>query len=134
MQEIEKLLEDYTNAVRVAYTMPEISKGLQEKAELKVQRLRAALLACNPYSIYEEITEIQIGDQFRCIKSASTFDGNSIYHENYIYTSEEQGCITDDNANSRHTWDVARAREFFKKIKSSTNDSGTSSKSNSIWG
>ena len=50
---------------------------------------------------------IKKGDKFRCIKTVvMDNDSNNIaYYQGLIYTSENDGCVTDESGCKYHDWD-----------------------------
>lgn len=47
------------------------------------------------------------GKKYECIQ-----DVNDLYTKGKIYTSEQDGCITDNNENQSHFWDDSIEDEF----------------------
>ena len=63
--------------------------------------------------------KIHKGDRFECIKSVVMDDGEVAYKEGYIYISECNGCITDEQGKTQHFWthgDIDDWQEYFKRI------------------
>lgn len=48
--------------------------------------------------------EIKAGQKFRCIKDVVMDNGDIDYREGRIYTSANDGCITDGSGDDRHMW------------------------------
>lgn len=62
------------------------------------------------------IKEIKKGDRFVCEKSCNHF-----YTKGTAYTSDKDGCITDNNGNKAHSWDdIKRLNKRFKLISTKT--------------
>jgi len=71
---------------------------------------------------------IKKGDKFRCIKDVVMSNGGVAYLKGKIYTSEEDGCITNEQGNTYHHWDAeawdthhhwdgdAWVEEYFEKV------------------
>lgn len=48
--------------------------------------------------------KIKAGQKFRCIKDVVMDSGDVRYREGVIYTSANDGCITDGSGDDRHMW------------------------------
>ena len=62
---------------------------------------------------------IKEGDKFRCIKTVvMDNDSNNIaYYQGLIYTSENDGCITDESKYKYHYWDNNSLwKEYFERL------------------
>ena len=62
---------------------------------------------------------IKKGDKFRCIKTVvMDNDSNNIaYYQGLIYTSENDGCITDESNCKYHYWDNNSLwKEYFERL------------------
>lgn len=65
--------------------------------------------------------KIHKGDVFECIQHVVMDDGEVLYRKNKAYASEKDGCITDDNHDENHKWDIQENDEenwwyYFKRI------------------
>lgn len=62
---------------------------------------------------------IKVGDKFLCIKDVVMIDIKYVtYIKDKIYTSEIEGCLTNERGDKNHHWDK-KVNEFFKKVDSS---------------
>lgn len=57
-------------------------------------------------SVREEVNKISKGDVFECIQHVVMDDGEVLYRKGKAYASEKDGCITDDNHDENHEWNV----------------------------
>jgi hypothetical protein len=69
----------------------------------------------------EEDRKIYKGDVFECIEHVVMEDGDVAYRKNKAYVSEKDGCITDDEHDENHNWDIQEDDEenwwhYFKRI------------------
>jgi hypothetical protein len=64
--------------------------------------------------------KIKKGDKFICIKTVKMEDdGQKAYRKGFLYSSELDSNITDDQHDVNHSWRVGgEAKIFFLKIKS----------------
>lgn len=61
--------------------------------------------------------DIKVGDKFLCIKSVIDNEERMPYKIGEIYTSEIDGCITNEMGYKDHKWqDVPYFKEYFKRI------------------
>jgi hypothetical protein len=62
--------------------------------------------------------DINKGDSFVCIQDVIMEEGDSlVYKKGFVYTSEKNGCITDEDGYIDHRWDdVDYTRLYFVKI------------------
>ena len=58
---------------------------------------------------------IKKGDKFRCIKTLIFASSNLWYQKGKIYTSEMDGCITDEEGDIDHGWTGRRAEVEIKE-------------------
>lgn len=120
MQELEKLLQDYTNAAVVAYAIQNLSEGLRNTALQKVEDLKTRILVFNPYLFdplaSEKIENISIGERFTCIKDVTVDGGWIAYLQGRSYFSEMTGCITDEEENHDHSWEPGIVDIYFRKV------------------
>lgn len=58
---------------------------------------------------------IKKGDKFRCIKTLIYANSDFWYQKGKIYTSDMDGCITDEDGDIDHEWDGRRAEEEIEK-------------------
>lgn len=67
--------------------------------------------------VYETF-DIKKGDSFVCIKDVIMSDDDSlVYKKGFVYTSEQDGCITDEDSDINHHWDnIDYTRLYFVKI------------------
>ena len=64
-----------------------------------------------------ETFDIKKGDSFVCIQDVIMEDGSHVYKKGSVYTSEKDGCITDEGGDMSHLWDdVDYTRLRFVKI------------------
>ena len=56
---------------------------------------------------------IKKGDKFRCIKTLIYANSDLWYQKGKIYTSEMDGCITDEDEDIGHRWTGQRGEEYF---------------------
>lgn len=57
------------------------------------------------FEIYKEPFDIKCGDLFICLEDVCMEDSEDVlYHENKIYQSDKDGCITDEKHNINHIW------------------------------
>ena len=54
---------------------------------------------------------IKKGDKFRCIKTLIYDNSDLWYQKGKIYTSEMDGCITDEDGDIDHEWTGRRAED-----------------------
>lgn len=54
---------------------------------------------------------IKKGDKFRCIKTLIYANSDLWYQKGKIYTSEMDGCITDEDGDIDHEWTGRRAED-----------------------
>lgn len=65
---------------------------------------------------------IRKGDVFECIEHVVMDDGEVLYRKGKAYASEKDGCITDDNHDENHEWNIQEDDEeenwwhYFKRI------------------
>lgn len=61
---------------------------------------------------------IKKGDKFRCIKTVVMDNdlNNIAYYQGLIYTSENDGCITDENNCKYHYWGNSLWKEYFERL------------------
>lgn len=69
----------------------------------------------------EEDKKIHKGDVFECIQHVVMEDGEVLYRKNKAYASEKDGCITDENHDELHEWNIQENDEenwwhYFKRI------------------
>ena len=69
----------------------------------------------------EEDKKIREGDVFECIEHVVMDDGEVLYRKGKAYASEKDGCITDDNHDENHEWNIQEDDEenwwhYFKRI------------------
>lgn len=61
--------------------------------------------------------DIKVGDKFLCLKSVINNEEQMPYKIGEIYTSELDGCITNEMGYKDHKWqDVPYFKEYFKRI------------------
>jgi hypothetical protein len=65
-----------------------------------------------------ETYDIKKGDSFVCIQDVIMAEDDSlVYKKGFVYTSEKNGCITDEDGDIDHRWDdVDYTRLYFVKI------------------
>ena len=64
------------------------------------------------------IKEINIGEQFFCIKTVKMkYDKEIVYVKGKIYKSEKRNCITNENKKIEHYWNCEEFKEHFIKVK-----------------
>ena len=71
--------------------------------------------------VREEDGKIRKGDVFECIQHVVMDDGEVLYRKGKAYASEIDGCITDDNHDERHEWNIQEDDKenwwhYFKRI------------------
>ena len=59
--------------------------------------------AC-PIATHTDSLRIKAGDKFKCIKTVIMDDNEVAYEKGYAYTSEMDGCITDNTGCIEHRW------------------------------
>lgn len=69
----------------------------------------------------EEDKKIHKGDVFECIEYVVMEDGKVAYRKNKAYASEIDGCITDEQHDENHEWNIQEDDEenwwhYFKRI------------------
>lgn len=69
----------------------------------------------------EEDKQIHKGDVFECIEHVVMDDGEVLYRKGKAYASEKDGCITDDNHDENHEWNIQEDDEenwwhYFRRI------------------
>ena len=69
----------------------------------------------------EEDKKIHKGDVFECIQHVVMDDGEVLYRKGKAYASEIDGCITDENHDENHKWNIQEDDEenwwhYFKRI------------------
>ena len=69
----------------------------------------------------EEDKKIREGDVFACIEHVVMEDGSVSYIKGKTYVSEKDGCITDENHDENHEWNIQEDDEenwwhYFKRI------------------
>ena len=72
-------------------------------------------------SVREEDNKIRKGDMFECIEHVVMDDGVVAYRKGKAYASEIDGCITDEQHNENHEWNVQEDEQdnwwnYFKRI------------------
>ena len=72
-------------------------------------------------SVREENNQIHKGDVFECIEHVVMEDGSVAYIKGKTYASEKDGCITDENHDENHEWNIQEDDEenwwhYFKRI------------------
>ena len=73
-------------------------------------------------SVREEDKKIRKGDVFECIEHVVMDDGEVLYRKGKAYASEKDGCITDDNHDENHEWNIQEDDEeenwwhYFRRI------------------
>lgn len=62
--------------------------------------------------------EVKKGDVFICLKDVVMEVTEEVaYHEGGVYTSEEDGCITNQQGDEGHQWnEIYGLSEFFEKL------------------
>lgn len=72
---------------------------------------------------------IKKGDKFLCIKDVEMDDGRIEYFLNEVYTSERDGCITNESGDINHRWEdddcEDSPEDYFKKIVDTGKEEGT---------
>ena len=58
---------------------------------------------------------IKKGDKFRCIKTLMYAHSDLWYQEGKVYTSDQEGCITDEDGDIDHEWTGRRGEEEIMK-------------------
>jgi hypothetical protein len=71
--------------------------------------------------VREEDKQIRKGDVFECIQHVVMEDGEVLYRKGKAYASEIDGCITDDEHDENHEWNIQEDAEdnwwhYFKRI------------------
>jgi hypothetical protein len=63
--------------------------------------------------------KIKKGDSFVCIKKVIMNKSKDVtYKKGFSYTSQIDGCITNENANKSHGWSKwTEAKKYFVKLK-----------------
>lgn len=63
--------------------------------------------------------EIKKGDKFLCIKDVKMWHTEEVtYNQGNVYTSEQDGCITNNKGDTNHVWaGVETVRHYFKPLK-----------------
>ena len=69
----------------------------------------------------EEDKKIHKGDVFECMQHVVMEDGEVLYRKGKAYASEKDGCITDDDHDEKHEWNIQEDDEenwwhYFKRI------------------
>lgn len=65
----------------------------------------------------KEDMKIHKGDTFLCIKTVEMEDdGEEVYIEGKMYKSQQDSCITDENGDIYHYWDVDCFNEHFVRL------------------
>lgn len=72
-------------------------------------------------SVREEDKQIRKGDVFECIQHVVMEDGGVAYIKGNTYASEKDGCITDEQHDENHEWNIQEDDEenwwhYFKRI------------------
>lgn len=75
----------------------------------------------NNTPIREQDKQIRKGDVFKCIEHVVMKDGSVAYIKGKAYASEKDGCITDENHEESHYWNIQENDEenwwhYFKRI------------------
>ena len=78
-------------------------------------------LSNNDTPIREQDKQIRKGDVFECIQHIVMDDGEVLYRKGKAYASEIDGCITDEQHDERHEWNIQEDDEenwwhYFKRI------------------
>lgn len=58
---------------------------------------------------------IKKGDEFLCIETVIMDDGEIAYIKDRIYKSEQDGCITNEQQNTGHSWGGIENKKYFTK-------------------
>ena len=63
--------------------------------------------------------EIKKGDKFLCIKDVPKFSTEEVaYNQGNVYTSEDDGCITNNKGDTYYCWAVVEnVQDYFKPLK-----------------
>ena len=72
-------------------------------------------------SVREEDKQIRKGDVFECIEHVIMDDGEVLYRKGKAYASEIDGCITDEQHDENHEWNIQEDDEenwwhYFRRI------------------
>jgi hypothetical protein len=72
-------------------------------------------------SVRDEDRQIRKGDVFECIQHVVMEDGEVLYRKGKAYASERDGCITNEEHDECHHWDIQESEEdnwwhYFKRI------------------
>lgn len=75
----------------------------------------------NDTPIREQDKQIHKGDVFECIEHVVMEDGCVVYRKGKAYVSEKDGCITDEEYDENHEWNILEDDEenwwhYFKRI------------------
>ena len=84
--------------------------------------MQGNIIRVGDVSFPKEDKQIRKGDVFECIEHVVMDDGEVLYRKGKAYASEKDGCITDDNHDENHEWNIQEDDEeenwwhYFKRI------------------
>ena len=87
----------------------------------RIRQLKCEKESIPAESVREEDGKIHKGDVFECIQHVVMDDGEVVYRKGKAYASEKDGCITDEEHDENHEWNILEDDEenwwhYFKRI------------------
>lgn len=87
----------------------------------RIRQLKCEKESIPAESVREEDKQIRKGDVFECIEHVIMDDGEVLYRKGKAYASEKDGCITDEQHNENHEWNIQEDDEenwwhYFRRI------------------
>ena len=87
----------------------------------RIRQLKCEKESIPAESVREEDGKIHKGDVFECIEHVIMDDGEVLYRKGKAYASEKDGCITDEQHNENHEWNIQEDDEenwwhYFRRI------------------
>lgn len=87
----------------------------------RIRQLKCEKESIPAESLREEDKKIRKGDVFECIEHVVMDDGEVLYRKGKAYASEIDGCITDEQHDENHEWNIQEDDEenwwhYFRRI------------------